>query len=104
MAQDNTPLNPVQIEAELMNASNSVAKSISQFQMLTTSGSKRNSTLSASMRLLTLTLPARLKIVSRLPPATRCPLRKKKSSRRRSTDGWQTFSGHTVIRLPFIKH
>ena len=28
MAQDNTPLNPVQIEAELINASNSVAKSI----------------------------------------------------------------------------
>ena len=28
MAQDNTPLNPVQVEAELINASNSVAKSI----------------------------------------------------------------------------
>ena len=30
MAQDNTPLNPVQIETELINASNSVAKSIQQ--------------------------------------------------------------------------
>ena len=100
---DQTPLNPVQVEAELINASNSVAKSIQPVSDAYNEWQQAKLNFKREYAIAYLTLPARLRIVSRSQRVTRCLLRRKKSSQRLSIDGWQTFRGHTVTRLPFIK-